>query len=544
MFQFKASVADVLVEIDQGTLLGEQLQTVTKDGLYYSFKGIPYAAPPVGKLRFKAPEPPIPWEGIRNATEHGSICTQYDLVLEQYIEGSENCLFLNVYTPDLKPEIPMPVMFFIHGGGYTSGSGNSDFYGPDFLVSHGIVLVTINYRLEVLGFLSINTKEVPGNAGVKDQVAALRWVQRNIAKFGGDPDKVTVFGESTGASSTGFHIVSPMSKGLFKRAILMSGVPLADISISFEPRRRAFVLGKQLGMEADDPDKLLEFLQHVNALNLTNTNPFLTSFEELSANPLKQSYFVPVVEKDFGQERFLIEDPLESLSNGRVNDVDVMIGFTNEEALISLIRFDDDVLKKFDRYPEMFVPRKIITTSTPAVSLRVSDMIRNHYFGKKEINEMSIREFLNYLNEAIFRHDVHRFIGRLPENTNTNKYLYQFSCVSERNLFGQLGSKFGLSGAAHLDDLLYIFHVKLFPFRIDTTKKSYKMIEQTCTLFTNFAKYGNPTPDSSLGVVWPKYDNTNEGYLDIATNLTTGNHLDAASLDFWKTVYEHAGLVF
>ncbi|CAH2047748.1 unnamed protein product, partial [Iphiclides podalirius] len=376
----KKSFADILVNVEQGNLRGEQLESVTKDTKYYSFKGIPYAAPPLGKLRFKAPEPPVSWEGVRNATEHGSVCIQYDIVLEQFISGSEDCLFLNVYTPELDPKEPLPVMFYIHGGGYISGSGNDDFYGPDFLVDRGVILVTINYRLEVLGFLSLETKEVPGNAGVKDQVAALKWVQKNIAKFGGDPNRVTVFGESAGASCTGFHIVSPMSKGLFRRAIAMSGVPLADNSISFEPQKRAFALGKQLGMDTDDPDKLLEFLQIINAQNLTKTNPFLTSFEELNANPFKQVYFVPVVEKDFGQERFLTEDPLESLDSGHINDADVMMGYTNQEALIALIRFNNKDLKKLDRYRELLVPRKILTTSTPSISLGVANIIRKHYF--------------------------------------------------------------------------------------------------------------------------------------------------------------------
>lgn len=399
-------------------------------------------------------------------------------------------MFLNVYTPELEPKEPLPVMFYIHGGGYISGSGNDDLYGPDFLVSRGVILVTINYRLEVLGFLSMDTKEVPGNAGVKDQVAALQWVQKNIAKFGGDPSKVTVFGESAGASCTGYHIVSPMSKGLFGRAIAMSGVPLADTSIAFEPRKRAFALGKQLGLETDDPDKLLEFLQNVDARNLTNTDPFLTSFEELNAHPLKQIYFVPVVEKDFGQRRFLIEDPLDSLNNGRINEVDVVMGHTNEEALIALIKINDKTLRKFDRYPELLVPRKILTTSPPSTSLEVAHMIRKHYFGDKPINEQAMREFVDFLNEGIFKYNIHRFMKRLPENTNTTRYLYEFSSVSERNLFGLLGSKFGLSGAAHIDDVLYVFNVNMFPFRIDKTLDSYKMIDQICNLFTNFAKYG------------------------------------------------------
>ena len=125
-----------------------------------------------------------------------------------------------MYSPEIKPASPLPVMVFIHGGGFKTGSGNDDEYGPDFLVSHGVILVTLNYRLEALGFLCLDTEDVPGNAGLKDQAAALRWVQNNIKNFGGDPNNVTLFGESAGSSSTSLHVISPMSKGLFKRAIL------------------------------------------------------------------------------------------------------------------------------------------------------------------------------------------------------------------------------------------------------------------------------------------------------------------------------------
>lgn len=124
------------------------------------------------------------------------MCPQVDIFTKEYLPGDEDCLYLNVYTPELNPKNPLPVMFFIHGGAFKSGSGNIDHYGPDFLVQYGIVLVTINYRLEALGFLCLDTAEVPGNAGMKDQVTALKWVHENIANFGGDPKNVTIFGES------------------------------------------------------------------------------------------------------------------------------------------------------------------------------------------------------------------------------------------------------------------------------------------------------------------------------------------------------------
>lgn len=176
----------------------------------------------------QAPQPVIPWSGIRKAIKHGPVCPQVDIFHNKFIPGEEDCLFLNVYSPDLTPKEPLPVMVLIHGGGYKTGSGNVNHYGPDFLVQHGVIVVTLNYRLEALGFLCLDNEDVPGNAGLKDQVAVLRWVQKNIVNFVGDPNNVTVFGESAGSASIGYHLVSPMSKGLFKRAIFMSGTPFND----------------------------------------------------------------------------------------------------------------------------------------------------------------------------------------------------------------------------------------------------------------------------------------------------------------------------
>ncbi|XP_059057239.1 juvenile hormone esterase-like [Achroia grisella] len=481
----------VKVQVEQGWLEGEQLETSTGEGTYYSFKGIPYAAPPIGKLRFKAPQPPLPWEGLRKATEHGPICTQYNIIVNEYIPGSEDCLYLNVYTPEINPAKPLPVMFFIHGGAFKSGSGNDDYYGPDFLVNHDVVLVTINYRLEVLGFLCLDTPEVPGNAGLKDQVFALKWVKQNISKFGGDPNNITIFGESVGGASTIFHVLSPLAKGLFNRAISMSGVPSCDWALSFEPRKKAFILGKQLGFETNDPDKLLEFLQSVPAEKLVNTNPSVLASETVTMNILKTYHFTFVVEKDFGKEHFLTESPAEVVKSGKINNVDILIGYTSQESLIALDIYESSLLNEYNRWDELFVPREILLEATPRQILEISKRIREHYFGAKLVNLDTMKEFLNYSSECNFTYDICRFIKNFSKrNQSSNLYVYKFSCISERNIFGNKGTKYGVYGTAHIDDLMYLFNAKSLNLTIDKNSKAYKMIQQTCTLFTNFAKYG------------------------------------------------------
>ncbi|XP_049779487.1 venom carboxylesterase-6-like [Schistocerca cancellata] len=186
---------------------------------YTAFLGIPYAEPPTGELRFQAPGPAAAWEGVLNATQCGSDCVQSTGT------GCEDCLYLNVYVPGTPAEAAaLPALFWIHGGGCGSGSGSDQQYGPDFIVSYGVILVTINYRHGPLGFLNTGDEVVPGNAGLKDQQLALTWVQRNVASFGGDPDLVTPFGQSAGGMAVSFHLVSPLSAGMKEHANKVCGV--------------------------------------------------------------------------------------------------------------------------------------------------------------------------------------------------------------------------------------------------------------------------------------------------------------------------------
>ncbi|XP_068633808.1 juvenile hormone esterase-like [Battus philenor] len=541
----------VRVRVEQGLLEGQRLEALVSGDVYYSFKGIPYAAPPVGALRFKAPRPPAPWEGIRKATDHGPVCTQRDIFTNQFVDGSEDCLYLNVYSPDLNPSTPAAVMVFIHGGGFKSGSGNDDHYGPDFLLPHGVVLVTLNYRLDALGFLCLDTKEVPGNAGLKDQVAALEWVQRNINRFGGDPGNVTVVGESAGGASTALLAVAPRARGLLHRAIAMSGVPFCDWSVAFEPRRRAFAFGKLLGMETDDPETLLEFLQSVPVEKLVDTCPCVLASEEfIKENLLKMYAFTPVIEKDFGVDHFLTEDPEEMMRSGRANDVDVMLGYTSEEALIAIDLIKHSLTKSYDRYPEMLVPKTIQLRCGARVVLRLADLIRKHYFGTREGGAggaggagdvADLRRFVRYASHSCFTHAVHKYARLLPRN-GKRRYMYKFSCISERCIYGNRGLEYNIIGASHLDDLMHLFRARLHDLPLQAGSRAHRMIQQTCTLFTNFCKFGNPTPDDALGVLWPEYDDQRGGYLDIGEELAPGAALDADVVKFWDGIYEAAEL--
>merc|ERR1712123_532801 len=189
---------DVTVMLSKGKLKGERMD-YDFGQYYYAFKGIPYAKPPVKELRFQAPRDVEPWTEMLDATEDGSLCPQYDISQSLPI-GDEDCLSLNVYSPKLDTK-KRAVMVYFHGGAYIMGGGASFFFGPGYLLEQNVVLVTFNYRLGPLGFLSTTDKAAGGNQGVLDQIMVLKWVKENIDKFGGDPNKVTIFGEDAGAAS-------------------------------------------------------------------------------------------------------------------------------------------------------------------------------------------------------------------------------------------------------------------------------------------------------------------------------------------------------
>jgi len=231
--QSKNRLLDPTVQIESGLIKG----VVNDDGTVVAFKGVPYAAPPVGDLRWKEPQPPVPWEGVRDASEFCASCMQNrafsrDPWTEEFMVQdsiSEDCLFLNIWTSAKTADAKLPVLMYIHGGGLTEGSGSVAVYDGEELSKKGIIVVTINYRLGAIGYLAHpeltaeSPHHVSGNYGYLDQVAALEWIKNNIAAFGGDPSRVTIAGQSAGAGSVNALIVSPLATGLFNGAITESG---------------------------------------------------------------------------------------------------------------------------------------------------------------------------------------------------------------------------------------------------------------------------------------------------------------------------------
>lgn len=310
------------VTIDAGTLEGR----IDDASGAQVFEGIPYAAPPVGPLRWRAPQPVASWRGVRAANRLGHNCLQhrpYGDIDAAAAGKSEDCLYLNVWTPSLDGS--RAVMVWIHGGGFFAGFGGEERHNPGPLVRKGAVVVTLNYRLGPLGFLAHPAiageaaSRTSGNFGLLDQIAALEWVQRNIARFGGDPSRVMIFGESAGAMSVGELIGSPLAKGLFSRAVLESGTGTTLVQARADAEATGQRLAAALGVSGIDAAALAR-------LRAVPGDSIIAAAVKMAPNP-GTPIFWPVI------DRYVLPQPVDSaIVQGKANLVPIIVGSNRDES--------------------------------------------------------------------------------------------------------------------------------------------------------------------------------------------------------------------
>ncbi|KAJ8937804.1 hypothetical protein NQ314_011710 [Rhamnusium bicolor] len=278
------------------------------------------------------PRPISNWNGVLDTTSEKSICYQVSFNSEK---ENEDCLYVNVYTPvDPSSNSSLAVMFYIHGGGFMNGNSLFNSFGPHHFMDHDTVIVTVSYRLGPFGFLSTGDSVIPGNYGLKDQNMAMKWVQKNIGYFGGDPAKVTIFGQSSGAVSVGYQIVSKQSKGLFRGAIQQSGAVLTPHGYQRRAKDFAYTLAGFIDPNFNNTKgsaELLNFLQSVPAEEIdVATQKFTQGPGSMILS--EGSWFAPVIESE-ADGAFITENMYESIACGDINKVPLMVGTTSEEAL-------------------------------------------------------------------------------------------------------------------------------------------------------------------------------------------------------------------
>lgn len=524
---------DVQLEIPQGILKGFKTETILRNKGYYSFKGIPYAQPNVGPNKFRIAEPAEPWEGVYDATQHRATCPFYCMI-KKGLSGEEDCLYLNVYTPVLDKEACKAVMVWFHPGLWNGGTGDDMLFAPDFLVEEDVIVVTINYRLGALGYLNTGDKSAPGNAGMKDQVLALKWVKDNIHFFGGCPNRVTIFGQSSGGASVQYHMYSPMSEGLFNGVIEQSGSMLAPWALTTNARDHAFMLGEALGIKTTDSAELVQKLSEFHAKDLiAAADEVSKSLNGLGGN---LAAFVPSIEADLGQDMFLPNDPWVLLKNGQVTDVPLMTGLLADEAAY-FAQMMLDHIEMINTQPELFLPSNLNITDPDARKMH-GESLRKFYFGDRQVTRENVNEFTKLLSDSFFNAGVIMALDFIKAKNSAPIYLYQFNYEAT---FGFMKHLFGITdGVAHGDELGYLFYAGAFKNLPEPGSSAERMTSVMTKLWTNFAKDKNPTSnmDDDITVNWePRGDDNN--YLNIDRELKLERNLLQERIDYWKKMYSN-----
>ncbi|XP_038168266.1 acylcarnitine hydrolase-like [Arvicola amphibius] len=487
----------------------------TKERVYI-FLGIPFAKPPLGELRFAPPEPPEPWSGVRDGTTYPAMCLQNpDAVNAESlammklsvpsISMSEDCLYLNIYTPAHAHEgSNLTVMVWIHGGGLSRGMA-SIVDGSMLAAKEDVVVVTIQYRLGVLGFFSTGDDHARGNWGYLDQVAALRWVQQNIAHFGGNPDLVTIFGESAGGTSVSSQVVSPMSKGLFHRAIMESGVTLLPYLIS---NTSEVVYTKVVGLSG---------CETMNSETLVHCLRSKSEEEILAINKVFQS--IPAVVDGV----FLPKHPQELLTAVDFYPVPSIIGVNNDEYgwLLPMSQGSEQIIKGITRETLPAILKN--TTTHMLLPPECSNLLMEEYMNNTEDAQTLQIQYKEMIADYLFvipALQVAKFqCSRAPV------YFYEFCHVPSY----EKDTRPAYVKADHGDEIPFVLGSSRWGIKPDFTEEEELLSRTMMKYWTNFARHGNP---NSQGLPnWPMMDN--EQYLQLDLQPTVGQALKARRLQFW-----------
>jgi para-nitrobenzyl esterase len=474
------------------------IQGVAERGVF-AFKGIPYAAPPIGNFRWRDPQPPAPWRGTRRADAFGQACLQAVHVPEQFGgdpgPDGEDCLFLNVWTPRVDPAAHLPVMVWIHGGAYVFGSGSVSLYDGGPLAKRGAVVVTLNYRLGQLGFFAHPAleKERPGgpvNFGLLDQISALRWVQQNIQRFGGDPHNVTILGQSAGAKSVLALFASPLARGLFHKGIAMSSYSVPDIT-----RAKALETGAKVA----------------DALGLNGAN---ATAAELRAAPVER--FRQLTGQGLSNAPSPIDsDPVlpqsipETFAAGQEAPLPLIMGNTSD---------DGSVATAFGINPAQLLE-----------SLGLAPLLKALYPGVNDTNELARQATRDFVFTMTPRWTADRHSQLAP----TWRYYFGYTAVRDRSRIP--------NGVPHGADVTFFLNTgDLFPpTREIWTEADRAYSRRASDYFLAFARSGKPAPPGAAE--WPNHDASQDRTMMFADTIAIENNFMATRLNVFMGMMKLVG---
>uniref|UniRef100_A0A8C1GMB6 Carboxylic ester hydrolase n=1 Tax=Cyprinus carpio TaxID=7962 RepID=A0A8C1GMB6_CYPCA len=508
-----------VVVLKHGSVRGQYMKAKGSEKVVEQYLGIPFAQPPVGPLRLAAPGPVQGWEGIRNATQHPSICLQNPDILPIVIKSmavnytptgvSEDCLYLNVYTPSQRSESDkLPVMVWIHGGALVMG-GACTFDGSSLAAYENIVVVVIQYRLGILGYFSTGDKNSQGNWGFLDQIAALQWVQQNIEVFGGDPQSVTIAGQSAGGISASFLTLSPMTKGLFQRAVFQSGVATV------------------MSYSVKDPLMLAKVVANVTECDFSSNEVLTKCIKELTeeqiVNASKKKHIFPGAIVD---GEFLKAQPEELLKSKDFHKVPILVGTTNHEFgwMLSQALVSKDWVKGMDAK----TVKQLVDIFIKDGASRVNEIIVEEYLKNAKTPE-DIRDAFTEMMGDIFMVIPSITVASYHRDAGVPVYMYEFQ--QRPSIFKDLRPSF--VKADHGDDLGFVFGACFWDGHIKVealTEEENQLCRTVMGYWANFIRTGSPNGPSL--VHWPVYDKTNK-YMNLGLQQTEGQDLKMDKLLFF-----------
>lgn len=447
------------------------------------YRGIPFAAPPLGDLRWRGPQPAAKWDGVRDATKFAPDPYQGD----GKGNVSEDCLYLNVWTPATSPGEKLPVLVWIYGGGFSFGSTSTPVHNGEHLAHKGVVLVSINYRVGPLGFLAHpelsaeSPHHASGNYGLQDQIAGLKWVKKNIAAFGGDPERVTIFGESAGGISVSMLCASPEAKGLFRGAISQSGGSFGPVRVTTYP-------GENMRGLADAEQAGVAYMKKAGAASIAELrqlppDKLPAGWGSGAAWPIVDGWVIP-------------DDQYKLYAAGRYNHVDILVGYNSDEGL------------SFSREK---TPAEFIANVKARYGKFADDLLKVYPIGTDSVPKTA----RDLMRDAAFGWHTWAWATFQARAGDAKVFYYYFDQHADH----PAGSPEADHGTPHGVDVPYVFQT-LDPKNPHTTPADLAMSDLLSTYWTNFAKRGDP---NGAGVpAWPRFTDDNRPVMHFHNGATVG----------------------
>lgn len=518
----------------------------------FSYLGIPFAAPPVGDLRFYSPVQPKPWTKVLSVMEHGEICPQY--VDDGIWLGHEDCLYLNVIQPDdIKEDEKLPVIVWIYGGAFVFGDGYEFglYSGFNLVKQHRVIIVTFNYRLGALGFMALDelSKTDPlhmtGNQGMADQLFALQWVHDNIENFGGNSSHVTLAGESAGAMSVCFHLASPASQGLFHAALMESGT--CDSPVFFVDREPSvewsIVYGQSIGCNYTDSHELVECLQLLPAsifvapekanqtVNQSIKRTMPTSIVHgTSVTPPALPLLYPTIPWAPTIDGVLLHDtPLAIMKSGKAARVPLLIGTNLDEGSIFLNQLYQ-ILPGELHNPFIYSDIPLILAHMFANNSTIINAVLQQYPADNFKSITNLTETL--LRDNFFLCPSRRalkMLSNLPNPVDT--FFYQYNYLSDFIEDHYLG-------VYHSSELEFVWDNEFPPIIHSFSKKDQYVADMMGSYWTNYAKSFSPNIGGKTPIFWPAWNNSTKLNLQIDSRPIIDKDLQGDICDFWDMIAE------